>query len=73
MQYDLYLVIGVTVLVLAIPPILNALMEGQPPRIAAILVLVGGGLVALAVAEKPGGYTIEDVPKAYLRVIGHYF
>lgn len=73
MQYDLYLVIGVTVLVLAIPPILNALMEGQPPRIAAILVLVGGGLVALAVAQKPGGYTIEDIPNAYLRVIGHYF
>ncbi|MGH1367950.1 MAG: hypothetical protein ACRBCL_04985 [Maritimibacter sp.] len=72
MQFDLYLVLGIVVLALAIPPVLNAVMEGHAPRVAAIMVLVGGGLVALAVAKKPGGYTIEDVPQAFVRVVAHY-
>lgn len=73
MQNDIYLVTGIIVLVFAIPSVLSALSDGHAPRIAAILLLIGGGLVALAFATKPGGYTLEDVPNAFVRVVGYVF
>lgn len=72
MQFDMYLVLGIIVLALSVPSVLNAVLEGHAPRIAAISLLVGGGLVAYAVAQKPGGYTLEDIPEAFVRVVAHY-
>lgn len=70
MTNDVYLVIGLMVLVLTIPSIVSSFSEGRAPRYAAIMVLIGGGLVAIAVSQKPGGYAIQDVPNAFARVIG---
>ncbi len=70
MTNDTYLVIGIVVLVFAIPSVVSAFSERRPPRLAAIAVLIGGGLVALAVSQQPGGYTLEDIPRAFTRVIG---
>lgn len=71
MTNDIFLVIGVVVLVLTIPSILSAILDGHAPRTAAISLLVGGGLVFTAVSRQPGGYTIEQVPDVFLRVIGY--
>ena len=73
MDTDLFLVIGAAVLVLALPALIGAFSEGRPPRAAAILVLIGGGLTVLAVTQNPGGYALDDVPQALIRVIGRYF
>lgn len=73
MDADLFLVIGSAVLVLALPALIGAFSESRPPRAAAILVLIGGGLVVLAVTQNPGGYAFDDVPQALTRVIGRYF
>ena len=70
MTNDVYLVVGLLVLVLAIPSIVSSFSEGRAPRIAAVMVLIGGGMVALAVSQKPEGYTIQDIPQAFTRVIG---
>ncbi|MGB8815508.1 MAG: hypothetical protein WCC57_20215 [Paracoccaceae bacterium] len=70
MDTDLYLVIGLTLGALAIPSTLSAFSEGRPPRAAAILVLIAGTLVFLALTKKPGGYEIADIPQAFFRVIG---
>lgn len=72
MTNDLFLVIGVVVLALSIPSVLGALIDHRAPRIPAIMILIGGGLVALAVTQQPGGYTLEDVPNAFVRVIGQF-
>ena len=72
MQFDLFMSIGVVILGFTIPSIVSALSEGRAPRVAALMVLIGGGLVAVAVTQKPGGYTLEDVPQAFVRVIGYY-
>ncbi|PID36448.1 MAG: hypothetical protein CR993_05115 [Rhodobacterales bacterium] len=72
MQYDLFLTIGIIVLALAIPPVFSAVVDGQPPRVAAIMFLIGGALIAFAVTQSPSGYTLQDVPNAIIRVIGHY-
>jgi len=70
MTYDTYLVIGLIILVFTIPSIVSAYSEGRAPRIAAIMLLIGGGLTAYAVTQNPIGYTIQDVPQAFVRVIG---
>ncbi|GKY86946.1 hypothetical protein [Sinisalibacter aestuarii] len=72
MQNDLFLVVGVIILVFTVPAIVSAFSEGRPPRIAAIMLLISGGLIAIALTQKPGGYSFEDIPQAFVRVIGHY-
>ena len=53
MTADLYLVIGLIIGAFTIPSILGALSEGRAPRTAAIMVLIAGGLIVLAVKESP--------------------
>lgn len=70
MDPDVSLVIGLIVLVLSIPPIFGALVDGRAPRAAAILIMIGGGLVGLALYQRPGAYTIENIPAVFASVIG---
>lgn len=72
MQADLFFVIGLVVAVLAIPSIIGAFSDSRPPRAGAIMVMIGGGLIALAIWQKPSGYALGDIPDAFTRVIGHY-
>jgi hypothetical protein len=72
MDPDLYFVLGIIIGAFAIPAILSAFSEGRPPRAAAILIMIGGGLVALAMYSNPLGYTIEGVPDVFVRVVGKY-
>lgn len=72
MPYDIYLVFGLAILVLTIPSIVSAVVEGYAPRFSAIMILIGGGLLVLAVTQKPGGYTFQDVPFAITRVVAHF-
>lgn len=70
MNGDYYLVAGIVAGVLAAPALLGAFAESRPPRAAAILVLISGGLITLAVMNNPKGYTMNDVPQAFVRVFG---
>ncbi len=65
-------VVGLVVLVLSFPVIIGAYSEGRPPRTAAIMVLIGGGLLAIAVWQRPGQYSIEGIPDTFVRVVGDY-
>ncbi len=69
MQQDIYLVVGIIILVLAIPAVVSAFSDGRVPRAAAVMVLIGGVLIALALNQQPGGYTVEDIPMVFTRVI----
>ncbi|MGC8201596.1 hypothetical protein ACP2AV_02715 [Aliiroseovarius sp. PTFE2010] len=72
MQTDLYFVLGLVVGILAIPAIFSAVSEGRVPRAAAIMVMISGGLIVLAVSQKPGGYALNEIPDVFARVVGHY-
>ena len=72
MPYDLYLTIGAIVLVFAIPSVVSAISQGRAPRVAAIMVLIGGGLVAAAATQKPGGYVLTEIPQVFVSVIAQY-
>jgi hypothetical protein len=72
MDPDLMLVIGLVVGGFSIPSIMGAFADGRVPRAAAIAIMVAGGLVALAVNEKPSGYAINDIPDVFVNVVGRY-
>jgi flagellar biosynthesis protein FliR len=70
MDADLFLVAGLILLGFSLPSIVSAFSEGRAPRLAAIVLLVGGTLVVLALNEQP--YTIDGVAKAFARVVGRF-
>ena len=72
MDTDLYLVVGIVVCVLAIPSLLSAFVEGRPPRGGAILVLIGGVLVIVALTNHARGYSFSEIPDLFFRVLGRY-
>jgi len=73
MDMDLFFIIGLVIGVLAIPSVLSALLEGRVPRVASIVLIAGGGMVAYAVSQTPTGYAISDIPDVFVRVVARYF
>lgn len=72
MDTDLMLVVGLVLCVLAIPSLLGAYSEGRAPRAGAILVLVGGVLLVVALSKNPKGYTFAQIPNVVVKVISRY-
>lgn len=72
MDADLFLVVGIVIIGFAIPSILGAFTEGRAPRTAAILVMIGGSLIALAVYQRPAAYSFQTIPDVFVRVVGQF-
>ncbi|MEL7166039.1 MAG: hypothetical protein AAFY52_03765 [Pseudomonadota bacterium] len=72
MTSDTYLVLGIILAGFSIPSILSALTERRAPRASAITILIAGGLILLAIQTRPGGYALEDIPDAFVRVAARY-
>ena len=73
MTQDIYLVIGILIVGFSIPPMFGALADRRSPRVAAIVILIGGSLILLALSQKPGGYTFDEIPRAFIRVLAYFF
>lgn len=69
---DLALVTGLVIAGFAIPSVMSALSESRAPRVASLAFLVGGAMVVWATQSKPGGYEINDVPDAFVRVVSRF-
>ncbi|MCK4713585.1 MAG: hypothetical protein KAT26_11980 [Marinosulfonomonas sp.] len=69
MDSDVFLVFGVIITGLCVPSIIGAFMEKRAPRIATLMVLIGSGMIAISAMQNPGGYDLQDVLKAFVRVI----
>jgi hypothetical protein len=69
MDADLALVIGLILAVFSVPAILSAFSDGRAPRVAALALIGGGALIVWALWSKPGGYAIEEIPDAFIRVV----
>lgn len=72
MTPDMYLVLGILVAGFSIPSILSAISDGRAPRASAITVLIAGGLILLAIQTQPGGYTLQEIPDVFVRVIAPF-
>ncbi|MEL6207065.1 MAG: hypothetical protein AAFR47_17370 [Pseudomonadota bacterium] len=68
-ESDLIFVIGMICGLLAIPPLIGAFSEGRTPRTAAIMIMISAGLIVTAVLQNPGGYSFEEAPDVFFRVI----
>ena len=66
--YDIFLVVGSVLAVLAAVAISTAWIEGRRPRVAAV-VLVICGLVWLGAAQMAGsGFHAADIPNAFVQL-----
>lgn len=72
MDPDLALVLGLVLVVLSVPSILSALSDSRGPRASAITILIGGGLVVYALQSSVGGYSLEELPEVFSRVLANY-
>jgi hypothetical protein len=69
MDTDLFLVLGISLCVIAIPAMLNAFVAGVAPRTGGTVTIGGLMLIVFAVTMRPGGYTFAQVPTAFEHVI----
>lgn len=69
---DLYLIIGIVLAVLSVPAMLSAFSEGRAPRVATITAVIAGCLIVYAIQLSPDGYTLRDIPEAFIRVVARY-
>lgn len=72
MDADFILVVGLVLAVFPIPSIVSAFSDNRAPRVAAIVLLIGGGLSVYAISNKPGGYTLAEIPNVFVQVVGRY-
>ncbi len=70
MTADVLLVIGIILMILAFPTLLSSFSSGAPLTRVMALVAIGGALIVGAFALKPGGYTFNEIPDVFARVIG---
>ena len=72
MDSDLALILGIGLVALSLLSLLSAFSERRPPRIPGLVLLIGAGLATYAVASKPGGYRIEQLPEVFFSVLGRF-
>nr|WP_246455815.1 hypothetical protein [Sulfitobacter aestuariivivens] len=65
------MVIGLIITAFSIPSILSAFSDRRAPRASAVTILIGGGLILFAMSRKPGGYSLQEIPDTFLRVVSH--
>jgi formate-dependent nitrite reductase membrane component NrfD len=61
MDTDLVLTLGIVLLVVTLPSLLAAWVEGRAPRVGAIMLVTSFAMIIAAVLYKPGGYAIDEV------------
>ncbi len=73
MHSDLALISGLALGVLAIPALLTSISEGRPPRVSMLSLLIAFGLLGYALVNKPGGYTLGQIPDVFFSVLSGLF
>ncbi len=72
MNSDMSLVLGLLLVLLAMPSAISAFSSARSMRGTVTLLAVGGAMIAWAVYSSPMGYKAEDVPDVVLRVIAGF-
>lgn len=72
MDPDLLFVIGIVIGLLCIPSLLTAFSDGRAPRMGAIMALLAGFLLVVAIENKAGGYSVAEIPDVFFNVVGRY-
>jgi len=70
MDSDLFLILGLVLIVFAIPAAMSAYSDDRRPIAPAGTLLIAAGMIAYAHVTHPGGYAPSDVPDVFFSVIG---
>ena len=73
MDTDLALTVGSVLLVLSVPSLLAAWVEGRAPRMGAIMAVAALSLIIAALYENPGGYAFNQVPGVMIKTVARFF
>ncbi len=73
MDTDMLLTTGIVLLVLSVPSLLTAWVEGRAPRIGAIMSIVALGMIVAALVENPGGYAFNQIPEVMFKTLARLF
>jgi hypothetical protein len=73
MDTDLILSLGIVLLILTIPSLLAAWVEGRVPRLGALMILASSSMIVTALATRPGGYRFEEIPGIMVAVAARAF
>ncbi|MEM7719517.1 MAG: hypothetical protein AAF222_09950 [Pseudomonadota bacterium] len=66
---DLIMCLGVLAIFLAFPAAVGSFSRGAPPRQAIVSLMIGGSMVLYANSSRPGGYSIEEMPSLFVKVL----
>ncbi|WP_298360388.1 hypothetical protein [uncultured Litoreibacter sp.] len=69
---EFILVFGIVIGVLAIPAIMSAWMDGSAPRVASFAVVISGAMIVYAIYNTPGGYSVNELPDIFTRVVASF-
>lgn len=72
MDPDTSLIAGLVLAVFSLPAVVSAFSDGRTPRVAAIVMIMAGGLMAYALTTKQGGYRMQDIPQVFFHVVGKF-
>ena len=72
MDTDMIFVMGFVLLVLSIPAMLSAFLDGRTPRAPALIIMIGVLMVGYAVHKRPMTYSVERIPDTFLRVYADF-
>ncbi len=72
MDFDLIFVIGVALVAFVIPATVSAYTDRRWPKLAVVMLLVGGGAIAYAAQENPDTYSLGTLDDVIVEVLGRY-
>jgi hypothetical protein len=72
MDTDTLFVLGLFLAIMAIPSIVSAWSDGHVPRVASIVLILGGGLMVWAHSQQVGGYSFDEIPSLIVKVVGKF-
>lgn len=72
MDTDLVLILGLLLIVFAIPAAMSAYSDSRLPVAPAATLLIAAGMIAFAHISHPGGYAPREVPDVFFTVVGRY-
>ena len=69
---DLWFTLGLVIVVLMIPSLFSAYVDGRVPRASSTTVLIAVGMITYAGFNKPEGYELGEIPEVFTETISRY-
>ena len=69
MDPDLVLTLGLALLVLSLPALLSAWVDGRMSKAGIAMIAASAGMIGWAIYSQPKGYTLAGIPDVVIGVV----